>query len=191
MPDPHIVVDVRNTEIFRRAVQLLRDVLHTATGVGWGALGDVERFLAEIDADSRRSATPARSEAAGGSEADHTITVRRDGNLFCALCGPNLQEGIAGFGPTISDALHALADVWFTREPAPPEPPGGEGVQCEYLMGYAGSRQLTCGNLAMYRYEAEGGGYMYLCTPHGERHAAYAERWENGAWRAPAGDDRG
>lgn len=37
------------------------------------------------------------------------ITVQMDGDQWCALLGPNLQEGTAGFGDTISDALHQLA----------------------------------------------------------------------------------
>lgn len=38
-----------------------------------------------------------------------TITVQMDGDQWCALYGENLQEGTAGFGDTISDALHQLA----------------------------------------------------------------------------------
>lgn len=38
-----------------------------------------------------------------------------DGDMWCALIGPNLQEGIAGFGPTRAEALvdlaKAIADV--------------------------------------------------------------------------------
>lgn len=28
-----------------------------------------------------------------------------DGNQYCVLFGPNLQEGIAGFGSTLNDAV--------------------------------------------------------------------------------------
>jgi hypothetical protein len=34
-----------------------------------------------------------------------------DGNQICALVGPNLVEGVAGFGDTAHDALRALADT--------------------------------------------------------------------------------
>jgi len=32
-------------------------------------------------------------------------TVTIDGNMYCVLYGENLQEGIAGFGKTITDAI--------------------------------------------------------------------------------------
>ena len=40
------------------------------------------------------------------------ITLSQDGNQVCALYGVNLQEGIAGFGDNIPDALRALANEW-------------------------------------------------------------------------------
>lgn len=36
------------------------------------------------------------------------IKLSLDGDEWCALIGENLQVGIAGFGATKSDALHAL-----------------------------------------------------------------------------------
>lgn len=38
-----------------------------------------------------------------------TVSISQDGDQFCALLGENLQDGTAGFGDTISDALHQLA----------------------------------------------------------------------------------
>ena len=38
------------------------------------------------------------------------IEVTLDGNKWCALLGENLQEGLAGFGDTPSEALRSLAD---------------------------------------------------------------------------------
>ena len=38
------------------------------------------------------------------------ISVFMDGNLWCALLGNNLQEGLGGFGNTPAEALRALAD---------------------------------------------------------------------------------
>jgi len=46
------------------------------------------------------------------------ITLSQDGNQVCALYGVNLQEGIAGFGDNIPDALRALANEW-ERELSP------------------------------------------------------------------------
>jgi hypothetical protein len=39
----------------------------------------------------------------------YTALINKDGNKFCVLIGRNLQEGVAGFGDTIADALHDLA----------------------------------------------------------------------------------
>ena len=40
----------------------------------------------------------------------HSIDVSRDGNKISALIGPNLQEGLGGFGDTVPVALRDLAD---------------------------------------------------------------------------------
>ena len=46
----------------------------------------------------------------GLSNIIYQIHVGIDGNSWCALLGNNLQEGIAGFGDTLSEALHELAE---------------------------------------------------------------------------------
>jgi hypothetical protein len=38
-----------------------------------------------------------------------TIEVTQDGNMVCALIGTNLQEGVAGFGYTVGEALRSLS----------------------------------------------------------------------------------
>lgn len=46
----------------------------------------------------------------GGQELeDFGIRVFKDGNQWCALVGPDLMGGVAGFGPTPIDALLELA----------------------------------------------------------------------------------
>lgn len=45
----------------------------------------------------------------------HDIIPTKDGDMWCALMGDNLQEGIAGFGPTPAKALYAF-DTAFHRE---------------------------------------------------------------------------
>jgi hypothetical protein len=35
----------------------------------------------------------------------------KDGDMFCALLGDNLDDGVAGFGPTIELAVTDLMDV--------------------------------------------------------------------------------
>lgn len=44
-------------------------------------------------------------------------TLSRDGNMWCALFGENLQEGVAGFGETPAKAMYAFDHAWLT-EPA-------------------------------------------------------------------------
>lgn len=36
------------------------------------------------------------------------ITIQIDGDMWCALLGENLQEGVAGFGDTPQEALEKL-----------------------------------------------------------------------------------
>lgn len=38
--------------------------------------------------------------------------LAKDGNMWCALYGENLQEGVAGFGPTPSKAMYAFDTAW-------------------------------------------------------------------------------
>ena len=40
---------------------------------------------------------------------EYQILIAKDGNMWCALMGVNLQEGMVGFGKTISEALKDLA----------------------------------------------------------------------------------
>lgn len=40
-------------------------------------------------------------------------TLSRDGNMWCALLGENLQEGVAGFGPRPADAMWAFDSAWL------------------------------------------------------------------------------
>lgn len=42
-------------------------------------------------------------------------TLTRDGDMWCALFGENLQEGVAGFGPRPFDAMAAFDTAWLTE----------------------------------------------------------------------------
>ena len=42
-------------------------------------------------------------------------TLMADGDMWCALLGPNLQEGIAGFGETPEKAMLAFDTAWSTE----------------------------------------------------------------------------
>ncbi len=42
-----------------------------------------------------------------------------DGNMWCALYGDNLQDGVAGFGDTPDEAMRAFDQAWWKeRTPA-------------------------------------------------------------------------
>lgn len=41
-----------------------------------------------------------------------------DGNQWCALYGANLQDGVAGFGPSPAEAEQAFNKAWGDRLPA-------------------------------------------------------------------------
>lgn len=43
-------------------------------------------------------------------------SLTKDGNMWCALHGENLQEGIAGFGPTPAKALLAFEQAMCSKE---------------------------------------------------------------------------
>ncbi len=40
----------------------------------------------------------------GLTNIEYQVLISKDGNMWCALIGPNLQEGVAGFGETVTDA---------------------------------------------------------------------------------------
>lgn len=64
-----------------------------------------------------------------------------------------------------------------------------QGV-CEQLVQREHPRD--CGQPAVWRYPASGGGFMRLCASHGETHRRYCERWTTEGWRPlPASPERG
>jgi len=52
--------------------------------------------------------------------------LSKDGNMWCALFGENLQEGVAGFGETPGHAMWAFDTAWFTSSGSHIIPPKGE-----------------------------------------------------------------
>lgn len=40
-------------------------------------------------------------------------SLYKDGNMWCALFGDNLQEGVAGFGDTPAKAMYAFDSAWY------------------------------------------------------------------------------
>lgn len=59
---------------------------------------------------------------------------------------------------------------------------------CEYVMEWdrpSKAPKRFCGTIAKWRYEALGGGHMYLCDEHGVVHMNYAEPAPPGGWDSP------
>lgn len=56
-------------------------------------------------------------QAAGEYERPSVVfkpKLTKDGNMWCALFGDNLQEGCAGFGETPAKAMWAFDSAWHT-----------------------------------------------------------------------------
>ena len=53
------------------------------------------------------------------------IRIFPDGNMWCALIGPDLQEGVAGFGTTPEQALHTLIEASKCNLPVTKRVAGG------------------------------------------------------------------
>lgn len=66
----------------------------------------------------------------------------------------------------------------MTQSAAPQDQKQG---RCE-MLGATPTVDDMCGQPAVYRYPALGGGYMRLCEPHAHRHIRYCERWSGTAW---------
>lgn len=66
-----------------------------------------------------RAMTPAERRAAV-AQADRPSAVYRprifiDGNMWCALYGDNLQDGVAGFGRSVAEAMADFNVNWRKR----------------------------------------------------------------------------
>jgi len=45
-----------------------------------------------------------------------SLKVSRDGDMYCVLMGDNLQDGVAGFGKTLLEALHNFDTMCETEK---------------------------------------------------------------------------
>lgn len=62
-----------------------------------------------------------------------------------------------------------------------------EQGRCDVREDERDPRKQTCRKPATMRYHAMGGGCMRLCDAHGEKHAAYCERWNGVEWESTRG----
>ena len=67
-----------------------------------------------------------------------------DGDLWCALYGENLQDGVAGFGKSPADAFHDFDRAWSATLAPHPEPviPSDDDGRCPH--GYFRSGAGSC-----------------------------------------------
>lgn len=89
------------------------------------------------------------------------LLVARDGNQFCALIGPDIQLGVAGFGDTIAGAFRNLAANLETEEcPECFHPIGKHHVEygCEFERGDVSMPTRTGGTV-----DAAGGPCGCMC----------------------------
>lgn len=68
-----------------------------------------------------------KEEEAGPVVLSGAITITVDGDKFCALIGPNIQAGVAGFGDTPTEALEALTDELERIKTTSQKAPEGQG----------------------------------------------------------------
>ena len=54
--------------------------------------------------------TPRKSTDTTEDRVDTALMKLMDGNQICAMIGPDLVQGIGGFGPSVHEALRDLAD---------------------------------------------------------------------------------
>lgn len=41
--------------------------------------------------------------------------LARDGDMWCALLGADIQEGVCGFGKSPSEAMHEFDKAWYRK----------------------------------------------------------------------------
>ena len=75
-----------------------------------------KRVDAKEAAEEKRAAFKSLIEL-GRPAAIHKPSIFIDGNRWCALYGPNLQEGVAGFGETPLEACRAFDREWRNAKP--------------------------------------------------------------------------
>lgn len=66
-------------------------------------------------AHSARMAYAAIAEDAGAPHVLMRPAVSIDGDMWCALYGENLQDGIAGFGKSPQEAMADFDKAWWTK----------------------------------------------------------------------------
>lgn len=45
----------------------------------------------------------------------HKPKIYLDGNMWCALLGVNIQEGVCGFGESPDEAMRAFDKAWYQK----------------------------------------------------------------------------
>jgi hypothetical protein len=68
--------------------------------------------MTELEPNSTLAASFLNTEKPkrGMSNIIYEILISKDGNAWCALLGADLQNGAVGYGKTVKEALHDLAN---------------------------------------------------------------------------------
>lgn len=80
------------------------DAIYDAVSNEFAAVGDIAK--AAILEVNRKAIEPSVL---------YRPTLSIDGNQWCALYGENLQDGVAGFGDSPQEAMHAFNQAWAKR----------------------------------------------------------------------------
>jgi hypothetical protein len=78
------------------------------------AFGDVRHIFQAAIWESANEAT-ASFRAAGRPSVLYRPNVGKDGNKWCALYGPNLMEGVCGFGDSPAEAMDDFDAEWAKK----------------------------------------------------------------------------
>lgn len=70
----------------------------------------VESKLTLDNTSSQQISNSIKNHKLGVTNIIYQVSIAKDGNLWCALIGKNLQDGVVGFGASIQEALHDLAN---------------------------------------------------------------------------------
>lgn len=90
---------------------------------------EYQSMAANAIAHEARMAGVAWQAAAAQAERPSAIyrpALSIDGNQWCALYGDNLQDGVAGFGDSPAEAMHAFDTAWAAKLAMSATPPAGE-----------------------------------------------------------------
>ncbi|TAL43869.1 MAG: hypothetical protein EPN91_05805 [Salinibacterium sp.] len=83
--------------------EIVADACRNAFDISWSVTRLEEQFTATAQEMARPSVL-------------YKTTLGADGDMWCALLGENLQEGVAGFGKTPAEAMTAFDQAFWSEQ---------------------------------------------------------------------------